>query len=242
MPQAPAVFVSADVCEVIRDVVGTSTVRASCRLSYTGSRLPVCDEPRRASVWSADGLGVAGQRGGGDGGEPWDRAGGGSSAVAEGVSVVAGARNVEALAGIDGVTAVVADLAVAGEPSAWWVRRWLATAASTCSSTTSAGRPSGSGGFLSLTDADFEASLQLNFFSALRATRAAVADMVTRGSGTIVNVTSVNAFFEPDGAVIDYGAAKAALVNAAKALSQELGPQGIRVTSVAPAPSRPTCG
>jgi NAD(P)-dependent dehydrogenase (short-subunit alcohol dehydrogenase family) len=36
--------------------------------------------------------------------------------------------------------------------------------------------------------------------------------------------------------VIDYGAAKAALVNLAKSLSQELGPSGIRVTSVSPGP------
>ncbi len=52
----------------------------------------------------------------------------------------------------------------------------------------------------------------------------------------IVNVASVNSFFEPDGAVIDYGAAKAALVNVAKSLSQELGPRGIRITSVSPGP------
>src|SRR4051812_45214047 len=49
-----------------------------------------------------------------------------------------------------------------------------------------------------------------------------------------VNVTSVNAFFQPDGAVIDYGAAKAALLNVAKALSQELAPHGIRIASVSP--------
>jgi NAD(P)-dependent dehydrogenase (short-subunit alcohol dehydrogenase family) len=51
-----------------------------------------------------------------------------------------------------------------------------------------------------------------------------------------VNVASVNAFFHPDGAVIDYGAAKAALVNLTKALSQEFGPQGIRVNAVSPGP------
>jgi NAD(P)-dependent dehydrogenase (short-subunit alcohol dehydrogenase family) len=56
-------------------------------------------------------------------------------------------------------------------------------------------------GFLSTTDADFEASLQLNFFAALRATRAALADMVKRSDGAIVNVASVNAFFQPDGLV-----------------------------------------
>jgi len=43
--------------------------------------------------------------------------------------------------------------------------------------------------------------------------------------GVIVNVASVNSFFHPDGLVIDYGAAKAALLNIAKALSQGLGPK-----------------
>ena len=67
--------------------------------------------------------------------------------------------------------------------------------------------------------------------------------MMDAGRRTIVNVGSVNAFFQPDGAVIDYGAAKAALLNVAKALSQELGPHGIRIASVAPGPGRrPTCG
>jgi NAD(P)-dependent dehydrogenase (short-subunit alcohol dehydrogenase family) len=55
-------------------------------------------------------------------------------------------------------------------------------------------------------------------------------------AGVIVNVASVNSFFHPDGLVIDYGAAKAALLNVAKALSQELGPRGIRVNSVSPGP------
>ena len=49
-----------------------------------------------------------------------------------------------------------------------------------------------------------------------------------------MNVVSVNAFFQPDSLVIDYGAAKAALLNVSKALSQELGPQGIRINSVSP--------
>ena len=56
--------------------------------------------------------------------------------------------------------------------------------------------------------------------------------MIEQGGGAIVNVASVNAFFHPDGLVVDYGAAKAALLNVAKALSQELGPQGIRINSV----------
>jgi NAD(P)-dependent dehydrogenase (short-subunit alcohol dehydrogenase family) len=91
-------------------------------------------------------------------------------------------------------------------------------------------------GFLKVSDDDFERSLQLNFFAALRATRAAVGVMVGRGGGTIVNVASVNSFFHPDGLVIDYGAAKAALLDVSNALSQELGPNGIRINSVSPGP------
>src|SRR5207302_1257421 len=53
---------------------------------------------------------------------------------------------------------------------------------------------------------------------------------------SIVSVASVNAFFQPDGATIDYGAAKAALVNLTKALSQEFGPRGIRINAVSPGP------
>jgi len=91
-------------------------------------------------------------------------------------------------------------------------------------------------GFLALSDADFDTSLQMNFFSALRASRAALADMLGRAEGVIVNVASINSFLEPDGGVIDYGAAKAALVNLAKSLSQEFAPRGIRITSVSPGP------
>jgi NAD(P)-dependent dehydrogenase (short-subunit alcohol dehydrogenase family) len=91
-------------------------------------------------------------------------------------------------------------------------------------------------GFLAMSDEDFEWALQLNFFIALRATRAALAHMVDHGGGAIVNVASVNAFYHPDGAVIDYGAAKAALVNLTKALSQEFGPRGVRINAVSPGP------
>ena len=81
-------------------------------------------------------------------------------------------------------------------------------------------------GFLALTDADFEWALTMNFFSNLRATRAALKKMVAKGGGTIVNIASVNAFFEPDGGTIDYGAAKAAALNMSKSLAQEFGPRG----------------
>jgi NAD(P)-dependent dehydrogenase (short-subunit alcohol dehydrogenase family) len=156
--------------------------------------------------------------------------------AAEGATVIAGARNIDSLDGIENVSAVSVDL---GEPEG--PARLIGEAVDRFGRIDILVNNVGAAhvrldGFLSLTDEDFEASLRLNFFSALRATRAAVADMSRRGEGTIVNVASVNAFFEPDGGVIDYGAAKAALVNVAKSLSQELGPSGIRITSVSPGP------
>jgi NAD(P)-dependent dehydrogenase (short-subunit alcohol dehydrogenase family) len=92
------------------------------------------------------------------------------------------------------------------------------------------------GGFLETTDADFEWAMQLNFFAGLRATRAALGPMIAQGYGAIVNVASVNAFYQPDGATVDYGAAKAAVVNVTKALAQEFGPKGIHVNAVSPGP------
>jgi NAD(P)-dependent dehydrogenase (short-subunit alcohol dehydrogenase family) len=63
---------------------------------------------------------------------------------------------------------------------------------------------------------------------------AALGPMLRQGSGSIVNVASVNAFFQPDAATIDYGVAKAAVVNLSKSLAQEFGPKGIRVNCVSP--------
>jgi NAD(P)-dependent dehydrogenase (short-subunit alcohol dehydrogenase family) len=60
--------------------------------------------------------------------------------------------------------------------------------------------------------------------------------MLKQSGGSIVNVASVNAFFQPDSGTIDYGAAKAALVNLTKTLSQEFGSKGIHVNAVSPGP------
>jgi NAD(P)-dependent dehydrogenase (short-subunit alcohol dehydrogenase family) len=155
--------------------------------------------------------------------------------AAEGALVVAGARGTDTLQDIDGVAAFAVDLVDPDGPQRL-VDQAVALHGRVDVLVNNVGgvRPR-LDGFLSVSDADFEASLQLNFFAALRATRAAVADMLPRGEGTIVNVASVNAFLA-DPAVIDYSAAKGALLNLAKALSQELAPKGIRINSVAPGP------
>jgi NAD(P)-dependent dehydrogenase (short-subunit alcohol dehydrogenase family) len=89
-------------------------------------------------------------------------------------------------------------------------------------------------GFLATSDEEFEWALKMNLFTGLRAIRAALGPMLAQRSGSIVNVASVNSFFQPDAATVDYGVAKAAVVNLSKSLSQEFGPKGIRVNCVSP--------
>jgi NAD(P)-dependent dehydrogenase (short-subunit alcohol dehydrogenase family) len=154
----------------------------------------------------------------------------------EGAKVIAGSRKADTLDGLERVTGVAADLSEAEAP-ARLIQRAIDDHGRLDVLVNNVGAVRlRLEGFLALSDADFEWAMQLNFFIALRATRAALAHMVEHGGGAIVNVASVNAFYHPDGAVIDYGAAKAALVNLTKALSQEFGPQGVRINAVSPGP------
>jgi NAD(P)-dependent dehydrogenase (short-subunit alcohol dehydrogenase family) len=90
-------------------------------------------------------------------------------------------------------------------------------------------------GFTSVTDEEWSDTLALTFMAAVRTTRAVLPHMLDRGTGSIVNNASVNASL-PDPLVIDYSAAKAALANFSKALSKEVGRQGIRVNAVSAGP------
>jgi NAD(P)-dependent dehydrogenase (short-subunit alcohol dehydrogenase family) len=97
------------------------------------------------------------------------------------------------------------------------------------------GAPARTGGFLSITDADWHATIELDLMAAVRTTRAALPGMLAAGTGVIITTCSVNARL-PDPAVMDYSVAKAGLASFCKALSKEVGPQGIRVNTVSPGP------
>lgn len=154
--------------------------------------------------------------------------------VGEGAYVVAGSRSTDNLNGLERVTAVAIDL-LADDGPARLVRRALDERGRLDVLVNNVGGVRiRVDGFLATSDEEFDWALRINFFTALRAIRAALAPMLEQGSGSIVNVASVNAFFEPDGATVDYGAAKAAVLNLSKSLSQEFGPKGIRVNCVSP--------
>ncbi len=154
----------------------------------------------------------------------------------EGARVVAGARTLDSLQGLARVTAVSVDLASPEAPGKL-VSRAIEEHGRLDVLVNNVGAAHVRlQGFLGTTDQDFETSMQMNFFAAVRTTRAALGPMLKQGGGSIVNVASVNAFFEPDAGVIDYGAAKAALVIFTKSISQEFGPRGIRINSVSPGP------
>ena len=95
--------------------------------------------------------------------------------------------------------------------------------------------PARTGGFLAITDEDWQVSITLNLMAAVRTTRAVLPLMLAAGRGAIVSICSVNARL-PDPAVMDYSAAKAGLASFSKALSKEVGPHGIRVNTVSPGP------
>jgi NAD(P)-dependent dehydrogenase (short-subunit alcohol dehydrogenase family) len=156
--------------------------------------------------------------------------------VEEGALVVAGSRTTENLDGLKGVSPMAVDLSAPDGP-ARLIRHATEEHGRLDVLVNNVGAVRmRTGGFLGTSDDDFAWAMELNFFIALRASRAALTEMVRQGSGAIVNVASVNAFFQPDAATIDYGAAKAALVNLTKTLSQEFGPNGIRVNAVSPGP------
>jgi 3-oxoacyl-[acyl-carrier protein] reductase len=82
-------------------------------------------------------------------------------------------------------------------------------------------------------DDDIDAVIDLNIKGTLTITKAVVRHMLTRGSGRIVNITSVVGLAGYRGLSV-YSASKAALDGFTRSLSRELGPRSITVNSVAP--------
>ena len=157
----------------------------------------------------------------------------------EGVSVVAGARSstpeLAALAQTGRVHPVAADLSTPDGPAVLVEAGTALLGGGLDILVNNVGgvRPR-TGGFLSVSDADWLEMLTINFLAAVRVTRAALPHLLEHG-GSIVTISSVNSSL-PDPLVMDYSASKAALANFCKALSKEIGPRGVRVNTVSPGP------
>ena len=90
------------------------------------------------------------------------------------------------------------------------------------------------GGFVALTDDHWLSELNLNLLAAVRLDRLLIPQMIERGSGAVVHVTSIQSVLPLPDATTAYASAKAALRTYSKSISKELGPKGVRVNTVSP--------
>src|SRR5712664_543013 len=91
-----------------------------------------------------------------------------------------------------------------------------------------------SGGFITATDELWQQAINENLFPAVRLDRGLLPSMIERGSGVIIHISSIQRTLPLYDSTIAYAAAKAALSNYSKALSNEVSPKGIRVVAVSP--------
>lgn len=90
-----------------------------------------------------------------------------------------------------------------------------------------------SGLYQDISDSDAEMLFNVNLLSMMRLTKRLLPGMISRKSGSIINIASV---WGETGAAceVHYSVSKAAVIGFTKALAQEVGPSGIRVNCVSP--------
>ncbi len=96
------------------------------------------------------------------------------------------------------------------------------------------GSSAAGGGFAALSEDEWDKELSLNLFPAVRLDRLLVPDMVARGCGVVVHVTSIQGVMPLPESTTAYAAAKAALSTYSKSISKEVSSKGIRVVRVSP--------
>ena len=96
------------------------------------------------------------------------------------------------------------------------------------------GSASPAGGFAALTDDHWLAELNLNLLATVRLDRLLIPQMLDRGTGAVVHVTSIQSVLPLPESTTGYAAAKAALRTYSKSISKEIGPKGVRVNAVSP--------
>jgi 3-oxoacyl-[acyl-carrier protein] reductase len=84
-----------------------------------------------------------------------------------------------------------------------------------------------------MSDDDWHEVLDVNLRGAFTCTKAALAAMIARGGGAIVNIASIAGLRASPGQA-SYSASKGGLIALTRTLAAELGPRGIRVNAVVP--------
>lgn len=90
------------------------------------------------------------------------------------------------------------------------------------------------GGFSVLNDEDWLSTLQANLLAPVRLDRAFLPQMLDKKSGVIIHIASIQGILPLYDSTLPYAAAKAALRNYSKSLSNEVTPKGVRVLTVSP--------
>jgi len=88
-----------------------------------------------------------------------------------------------------------------------------------------------------LAEADYDATFATNVKGPYYLTAALMPAMAARGSGKVINITTMAASFGMPG-LAAYGASKAAVELLTKAWAAEYGPSGVNVNAIAPGPVR----
>lgn len=86
---------------------------------------------------------------------------------------------------------------------------------------------------LIIDDGQFDKMIEVNLKSTFRLIRLVAPGMCARGSGSIINISSI-AGLRPQFEGLMYSATKAALIMMTKCYALELGPKGVRVNAIAP--------
>ena len=90
------------------------------------------------------------------------------------------------------------------------------------------------GGFGVLSDQDWDDAISTNLFASVRLDRGLLPAMLAQGSGVIIHISSIQRSLPLYDSTLPYAAAKAALTNYSKSLSNEVSPKGVRVLTVSP--------
>lgn len=152
--------------------------------------------------------------------------------VAGGARVITAARRIKDR--IEGVDYVEADLTSAAGGEALAEAAIERLGAIDILAHVVGGSSSPGGGFAALTDEHWLAELNLNLLATVRLDRLLIPQMIERGTGTVVHVTSIQSILPLPDSTTGYAAAKAALRTYSKSISKEIGPKGVRVNSVSP--------